>query len=178
MDVRAKHPNEPRWAVFLEDDDVIDSTCRPNDGNAICLTVDRPVRSVEPAHAAIAVAPNHEHFAELICSMQELDMPSMENIEYPVGEDDRASRVSFHVGSTQEAGAPLLAEQRCKFVLLFRLRSFGRTGNAQAIPLLRWALQSEDRGVRLAATQSLARFSGSDVDADLRSLLADPANRV
>jgi glycosyltransferase involved in cell wall biosynthesis len=80
--------------------------------------------------------------------------------------------------SSQEAGAPPLPEQPRKFVLLFLLGSLGRTGNVQAVPLLRWALQSEDRDVRLAATNSLATFSGPDIDAALGALLADPANRV
>jgi hypothetical protein len=82
------------------------------------------------------------------------------------------------VPSSQEAHVPPLPEQPRKFVLLFLLGSLGRTGNVQAVPLLRWALQSEDRDVRLAATQSLARFSGPDIDAALGALLADPANRV
>jgi peptide chain release factor subunit 1 len=82
------------------------------------------------------------------------------------------------VPSAHEAGAPPLPEQPRKFVLLFLLGSLGRTGNVQAVPLLRWALQSEDRDVRLAATESIARISGPDIDSVLRALLADPANRV
>jgi hypothetical protein len=79
---------------------------------------------------------------------------------------------------SQEASAPPLPEQPRKFVLLFLLGSLGRTDNEQGVPLLRWALESEDRDVRLAAIQSLSRFFGPDVDGALRHLLADPANRV
>jgi hypothetical protein len=80
--------------------------------------------------------------------------------------------------SVEEAVAPPLPAQPRKFVLLFLLRSLGRSDDARAVPVLRWALRSEDWHVRLAAAQSLSRFSGPDVDAALRVLLADPANRV
>src|SRR6476659_2693668 len=89
-----------------------------------------------------------------------------------------AGSIPSSLPSADEAEPPPLLEQPRKLVLLFLLRSLGSTGQAGAIPLLRWALRSEDRDLRLAAARSLGRFYGADVDATLRALLADPANGV
>jgi len=83
-----------------------------------------------------------------------------------------------HVPPEEEGVAPPLPEQPRKFVLLYLLRSLGRSGEAHAVPLLQWALRSEDRDVRQSAAESLSRFSGPVVDADLIALLHDPAYRV
>lgn len=83
-----------------------------------------------------------------------------------------------HDPSAEEAKAPPLPDQPRKFVFLYLLGALGRSDDAQAVPLLCRALRSEDRDVRLAATQALARFAGADVALSLRDLLSDPAHRV
>jgi ADP-heptose:LPS heptosyltransferase len=78
-------------------------------------------------------------------------------------------------------GSPPLPEQPRKLVLLSALRGLGpagEAGDARALPLLRLALQSEDRDVRLAAAESLGRFLEPGVEADLLALLDDPGHRV
>jgi peptide chain release factor subunit 1 len=78
----------------------------------------------------------------------------------------------------EDTDLPPLPEQPRKFALLSLLRSLGGSGNARAEPLLRRALRSDDRDVRLAAASSLGRLSGPEIDTTLGELLADPAYRV
>jgi peptide chain release factor subunit 1 len=82
------------------------------------------------------------------------------------------------VPATEDAtGGPAPGQPR-KFVLLYLLKSLGRTSDPRAVPLLRWALRSDDRDVRREAALALSRFGGEEVEAVLQGLLADPANRV
>lgn len=82
------------------------------------------------------------------------------------------------VAVAEEAAAPPLPEQPRKFALLLILRNLEAAGDERAAPVLRWALESEDRDVRLAAAQSLGRLTDPNSVTTLRSLLDDPAYRV
>jgi HEAT repeat protein len=86
---------------------------------------------------------------------------------------------SFHapVDVRRSVGPPLPARPR-KYVLLFLLRSLGTSPDPRALPLLRWALQSEDWHVRWSAAGSLVQYADRTVDVDLLALLDDPYNGV
>src|SRR5204862_3378655 len=90
---------------------------------------------------------------------------------------DVVPSVHSAVDVRRSVGPPLPAQPR-KFVVLFLLRALGAAPDPRALPLLRWALQSEDRHVRWTAAQSLGRYADWTVDADLLALLDDPYNGV
>jgi hypothetical protein len=74
-------------------------------------------------------------------------------------------------------GAPLLEQPR-KFVFLFLLRELGNAGWEDALPILRRALASEDRHIRLAAAEALARHWNSGAEDLLAPLLRDSSHQV
>jgi peptide chain release factor subunit 1 len=83
-----------------------------------------------------------------------------------------------HAPPVEDASAPPLPAQPRKAVLLFLLGAPALTRDTRAIPLLRRALASDDREVRLAAAESLGRYNDPVLDADLLALLTDPAAAV
>lgn len=75
--------------------------------------------------------------------------------------------------SRKVSDGPPTPEQPRKFILLFLLRELGRTGDPQAIDLLRMAARSEDRHLREAAAVSLGKLDTAEVEPDLIALLQD-----
>ena len=81
-------------------------------------------------------------------------------------------------GPAGEAPAALLPSQPRKQMLLSALRSLGGSGDFRAARVLRRALESEDREVRLAATEALGALPDEAVQGELISLLDDPSSAV
>jgi ADP-heptose:LPS heptosyltransferase len=73
---------------------------------------------------------------------------------------------------------PPLPEQPRKLALLDLLRALGEHGDDGALPLVRSALASEDRDVRLAGAEALGRLAGPERATELVALLDDSSGRV
>ncbi|MCC7103594.1 MAG: HEAT repeat domain-containing protein [Chloroflexi bacterium] len=73
---------------------------------------------------------------------------------------------------------PPLPDQPRRFALTMALSTLGSTGDRQALPVLHWALRSEDGSIRTRAAEALAHMPGEEIHSTLSGLLADPVASV
>ena len=88
QDVRNQGTYQLIRSILSKEADVIDATKRRENDGAIFVRIDRASFPFNPPDGCIRVQADDQYIPEFPCSLQILDVPTMQNVERAIGEDD------------------------------------------------------------------------------------------